>query len=90
MQYPTEILKIVKKYGCRRNDNPTTTHEAGVSSNTNPRTGLVVNLGTTATNREGITIDELYYINEICEIDINGACKQFRLLSLLNSFSISR
>ena len=61
-------MKIVKKYGCRRNDNPTTIHEAGASSHANPSTGLVVNLGTGTTNREGTTINEICHINEISEI----------------------
>ena len=62
-------MKIVKKYGCRRNDNPTTTHDVGASSNSNPRTGLVVNLGNTATNREGIVIDTICFIGDYFIID---------------------
>ena len=65
MQYPTETLKIVKKYGCRRNDNPTTTHDSAASSNANPRTGLVVNLGTTSTNREGIAMYKICFFDSI-------------------------
>ena len=64
-------MKIVKKYGCRRNDNPTT-HETAASSNANPRTGLVVNLGTTSTNREGIAIYKICFTNTI----LNGIRKK--------------
>ena len=55
-QFPTQTLKIVKKYGSRRttsdNENAATTDDTATAA-TNNRSGLVVNLGTAATSREG-------------------------------------
>ena len=55
-QFPTETLKIIKKYGSRRtasdNENPAITDASATVAPSN-RSGLVVNLGTAVTSREG-------------------------------------
>merc|ERR1712179_340267 len=75
MHFPTENLKIVKKYGSRRtasdNENAATIDDTATVA-TNNRSGLVVNLGTAATAREGNTsprhVGRLHILNNVTNL----------------------